>query len=78
MFSRRAAANVRYCPSWKDLTTEEVARHSADKTRAVCHMNKGHHGDHGDKILGLAWAVGGWPRTQFYPLQHRANDKGDV
>lgn len=77
MFSRRAATNVHYCQSWKDLTTQEVTKYMAAKTRAVCHLNKGHLGGHEDKILGLAWAAGGWPRSEFYAAESRLNQDGD-
>jgi hypothetical protein len=41
------------------LTAEEVVTFTAPKPRATCHLNKGHFGDHEDKILGVAWNVAG-------------------
>lgn len=73
MFSRRGA-NVRYCQSWKDLTTAEMAKFFSNKTRAVCHLNKDHLGRHEDKILEVAWSPGGWPRTVL--VSTRDSDKG--
>lgn len=61
----RMGANVHHCQSWKDLTNEDIARFFAQKKRAVCHLNKGHKGDHQDKILNLAWPAT-WARGDFY------------
>jgi hypothetical protein len=77
VFSRRGT-NVQYCQSWKDLTTAEMSTFSAEKTRAVCHLNKGHLGDHEDKILELAWASGGWPNAHLYPAKLRPHPQTSV
>lgn len=71
MFSRRGSV-IQYCQSWRDLTAAEVAEFSADKRRAVCHLDKGHVGDHEDKIMELSWSNGGWPRQRLYPSALRA------
>jgi len=73
VFSRRGAS-IQYCQSWKDMTTAEIAKFSAAKTRAVCHLAKGHFGDHEDKVLELAWPAGGWPRAEFRSLSKRVQD----
>jgi hypothetical protein len=65
-FSRRATI-INYCQSWRDLTTAEMSVFHAVKTRATCHLDKGHCGDHEDKILELRWSSGGWPRIDLYP-----------
>jgi hypothetical protein len=65
MFSR-LGASVRHCQSWKDLTAEEVVQFSAEKRRAVCHLNRGHLGDHQDKILALSWSAASWPNNRLY------------
>lgn len=65
MFIARAPI-VRYCQSWKDLTTAEITQYGAVKNRATCHMKKEHTGDHQDTVLGLAWSRGGWPNTVLY------------
>lgn len=66
MFSRRAATNTGWCQSWKDLTQEEMVTFSASKTRATCHLNRDHAGDHEDKILGVSWTSAGWPNNRVY------------
>lgn len=74
MFSRRNSIRTTYCQSWRDLTAAEVSVFSAEKTRATCHLDKKHRGDHEDKILGLAWGTGGWPRPEVYPIEQRTQD----
>lgn len=69
-FTRRGLA-IHYCQSWRDLTNAEISAFAAEKVRAVCHLNKGHVGDHEDKILELSWSSGGWPRAELYPSSQR-------
>ncbi len=77
IFSQRTAAR-QYCQSWRELTAAEVSAFHAVKLRATCHLNKGHVGDHEDKVLELAWSTGGWPNQHLYSSRLRANAQTPV
>jgi hypothetical protein len=70
VFTKRGTG-IQYCQSWRDLTAAEISMFYAEKQRATCHLNKGHVGDHEDKILELAWSTGGWPRAELYRVQRK-------